>query len=61
MEIAQARSAELREDLENAMVVRDAHELMRALEAGSVLDCADMAAFASLPHGKPLGALPQPP
>ncbi len=48
MEIAQARFAELREDMDDAMVARDAHELMRALEAAAVLDCADMAAFASL-------------
>jgi succinate dehydrogenase/fumarate reductase flavoprotein subunit len=30
------------------MVVRDSHELMRALEVSSILDCADMAAYASL-------------
>ena len=30
------------------MMVRNAHELMRALEAHSILDCADMAAHASL-------------
>jgi succinate dehydrogenase/fumarate reductase flavoprotein subunit len=36
MEIAQARFAELQEDLENAMVVRDAHELMRALTASII-------------------------
>jgi succinate dehydrogenase/fumarate reductase flavoprotein subunit len=48
MEIAQARFAELREDMETFMIARDAHELMRSLEAAAVLDCADMAAFASL-------------
>ncbi len=48
MEIGQDRFAEIREDLETAMVVRDAHELMRALEAAAILDCADMAAAASL-------------
>lgn len=48
MEIGQARFGEIREDLETAMVARDAHELMRALEAASILDCADMAAAASL-------------
>ena len=48
MQLGQARFAEVREDLENAMVVRDSHELMRALEAASILDCADMAAAASL-------------
>jgi succinate dehydrogenase/fumarate reductase flavoprotein subunit len=47
-ELAQARFAELREDLDTAMVVRDPHELMRGLEAASILDCAEMAAFASL-------------
>ncbi len=46
--LAQARFAEARDDLENRMVARNAHELMRALEAHSILDCADMAAFASL-------------
>lgn len=48
MEIAQTRFAELREDLESGMAVRNAHELMRALETSSILDCADMAAAASL-------------
>ena len=48
MELAQERFAEVREDLEQGMAVRDAHELMRALEAASILDCADMAAAASL-------------
>ena len=48
MELAQRRFAEVREDMEQAMVVRDAHELMRALEAAAILDCADMAAAASL-------------
>lgn len=48
MHLAQQRFAEVRKDMENAMYVRDAHELMRALEASSILDCADMAAAASL-------------
>ncbi|MCJ2129819.1 fumarate reductase/succinate dehydrogenase flavoprotein subunit [Methylobacterium sp. E-045] len=48
MEIGQRRFAEIREDLETRMVARDSHELMRALEASSILDCADMAAAASL-------------
>jgi succinate dehydrogenase/fumarate reductase flavoprotein subunit len=48
MQIGQARLAEVRDDLDNAMVVRDSHELMRALEVSSILDCADMAAYASL-------------
>ena len=30
------------------MMVRNAHELMRSLETWSILDCADMAAFASM-------------
>ena len=47
-ELAQARFAEVREDMETKMVARDAHELMRAMEVASILDCADMAAFASL-------------
>lgn len=46
-EIAQKRFAEIREDLER-LVARDAHELMRALEVHSILDCAEMAAAASL-------------
>lgn len=46
--LAQTRFAEVRDDMENAMIARDAHELMRALEAQSVMDCADMAAHASL-------------
>jgi succinate dehydrogenase/fumarate reductase flavoprotein subunit len=48
MEIFQRRIAEVREDLETGMVARDAHELMRALEAASIVDCAEMAAAASL-------------
>ena len=48
MLLAQDRFAEVREDLERRMVARDAHELMRALEASSILDCAEMAAAASL-------------
>ncbi|MGH1352013.1 MAG: fumarate reductase/succinate dehydrogenase flavoprotein subunit [Methyloligellaceae bacterium] len=47
-ELGQARFAEVREDMENSMMARDAHELMRALEATSIMDCADMAAHASL-------------
>src|SRR5690606_23343656 len=47
-ELAQARFAEIRDDLQNRMIARNAHELLRALEASSILDCADMAAFASL-------------
>ena len=47
MEIGMQRFAEVREDL-GAMVARDPHELMRALEVHSILDCAEMAAAASL-------------
>jgi succinate dehydrogenase/fumarate reductase flavoprotein subunit len=47
-EIGQKRLAEVREDLEQHMMARNAHELLRALEASSILDCADMAAHASL-------------
>ncbi|MEP3431214.1 MAG: fumarate reductase/succinate dehydrogenase flavoprotein subunit [Roseibium sp.] len=47
-EICQERLAEARHDMETQMVVRDAHELMRSMEVASILDCADMAAHASL-------------
>ncbi len=47
-ELAQQRFAEVREDMERTMIARNAHELLRALEASSILDCADMAAHASL-------------
>jgi succinate dehydrogenase/fumarate reductase flavoprotein subunit len=47
-ELAQRRFAEVREDLQTRMIARNAHELMRSLEAASILDCADMAAAASL-------------
>jgi succinate dehydrogenase/fumarate reductase flavoprotein subunit len=46
-EIAQRRFAEIRADL-CRIAARDPHELMRALEVHSILDCADMAASASL-------------
>jgi len=48
MELAQKRFAEVREDMDTAMWARDSHELMRALEASTILDCADMAAAASI-------------
>ncbi|MEM7525229.1 MAG: fumarate reductase/succinate dehydrogenase flavoprotein subunit [Pseudomonadota bacterium] len=48
MELAQTRFEELRHDMNSEMYVRDAHELMRSLEASTILDCADMAAAASL-------------
>jgi succinate dehydrogenase/fumarate reductase flavoprotein subunit len=47
MQIGQRRFAEIREDLD-FLVARDPHELHRALELQSILDCADMAAAASL-------------
>ena len=47
MQLAQERFAEVREDLKH-MVARDSHELMRAMEVHSIIDCADMAAAASL-------------
>jgi succinate dehydrogenase/fumarate reductase flavoprotein subunit len=47
MEIAQRRFAEIRDDL-SSLCARDPHELHRALEMQSILDCADMAAAASL-------------
>jgi succinate dehydrogenase/fumarate reductase flavoprotein subunit len=46
--LGQELFAEIREDLETRMIARNAHELLRALEASSILDCADMAAAASL-------------
>ena len=48
MELAQRRFEEVRHDMETEMYVRDSHELMRALEASTIMDCADMAAAASL-------------
>jgi succinate dehydrogenase/fumarate reductase flavoprotein subunit len=45
--IGQERLAEVREDL-GELMARDPHELMRALETQSILDCADLAAAASL-------------
>ncbi len=48
MQLAQDRFAETRDDMEQGMVVKNAHELMRSLEAASIMDCADMAACASL-------------
>jgi succinate dehydrogenase/fumarate reductase flavoprotein subunit len=48
MELAQRRFDEVRNDADTAMYARDSHELMRALETYSIIDCADMAAAASL-------------
>jgi len=47
MEIGQERFAEIRRDLE-FMSATDPHELMRANEVSFILDCAEMAAAASL-------------
>src|SRR5579862_8185159 len=47
-EIGQKRLGEVREDMETQMMARNAHELLRACETASILDCADMAAHASL-------------
>ena len=46
-EIGLRRFAEIREDTES-MSAGNAHELMRAMEAHSILDCAEMAAHASM-------------
>lgn len=45
--IGLSRFSEIREDL-SSMSAADPHELMRAMEAQSILDCAEMAAHASL-------------
>jgi succinate dehydrogenase/fumarate reductase flavoprotein subunit len=47
-ELGQRRLAEVRDDMENRMIARNSHELLRALETHSIIDCADMAAHASL-------------
>ncbi|MBV8747981.1 MAG: fumarate reductase/succinate dehydrogenase flavoprotein subunit [Xanthobacteraceae bacterium] len=47
-ELAQRRLAEVRDDMEQQMIARNAHDVLRGLEAQSILDCADMAAHASL-------------
>lgn len=47
MELGLARFAEIRADLEQ-MTASNPHELMRAAEVGFILDCAEMAARASL-------------
>jgi succinate dehydrogenase/fumarate reductase flavoprotein subunit len=46
--LGQKRLGEVREDMETQMMARNAHELLRACETASILDCADMAAHASL-------------
>ncbi|MBX2882221.1 MAG: fumarate reductase/succinate dehydrogenase flavoprotein subunit [Granulosicoccus sp.] len=48
MELGLERLAEAREDMENNMLVSNSHELMRALEVSSIIDCAEMAAISSL-------------
>jgi succinate dehydrogenase/fumarate reductase flavoprotein subunit len=47
MELGLERFAEIRGDLAH-LCARDPHELMRAMEVQSILDCAEMAATASL-------------
>lgn len=47
MQIGLARFAEIREDLQH-MAAPGPHELMRAMEVHSILDCAEMAARASM-------------
>ena len=47
-ELGARRLAEVRQDAEQRMIARNAHELLRALEAQSILDCGDMAVHASL-------------
>lgn len=46
-QIGLRRFAEIREDMDS-MSAGNAHELMRAMEAHSILDCAEMAAHASM-------------
>ncbi len=48
MELGLERLKEAREDMEQSMFVSNSHELMRALEVSSIMDCAEMAAVASL-------------
>jgi succinate dehydrogenase/fumarate reductase flavoprotein subunit len=47
MEIGLARFGEITEDL-GAMSAADPHELMRAMEASTIRDCAELAALSSL-------------
>lgn len=47
-ELGMRRLAEVREDMQERMIARNAHELLRALEVHSIMDCADMAVHASL-------------
>jgi len=48
MELGMTRLQEARDDMENSMMASNSHELMRALEVSSIIDCAEMAAVASL-------------
>jgi succinate dehydrogenase/fumarate reductase flavoprotein subunit len=47
-ELGMRRLAETRQDMQEHMIARNAHELLRALEVQSIMDCADMAVHASL-------------
>lgn len=47
-ELGARRLAEVREDMEQHMIARNSHELLRALETQSIVDCADMAVASSL-------------
>ncbi|CCE09712.1 putative fumarate reductase/succinate dehydrogenase, flavoprotein subunit [Bradyrhizobium sp. STM 3843] len=47
-ELGMRRLAEVRDDMQERMIARNAHELLRALEVQSIMDCADMATHASL-------------
>ncbi|MCG2638447.1 MULTISPECIES: fumarate reductase/succinate dehydrogenase flavoprotein subunit [Bradyrhizobium] len=47
-ELGMRRLAETRQDMQERMIARNAHELLRALEVQSIMDCADMAVHASL-------------
>jgi len=48
MELGLERLKEARDDMENNMFVSNSHELLRALEVSSIMDCAEMAAVSSL-------------
>jgi succinate dehydrogenase/fumarate reductase flavoprotein subunit len=55
-ELGRAGFAEVREDMEQRMIARNSHELLRALETHSILDCADMAATPRCIRPKAAGA-----
>jgi len=48
MELGLQRFNEIRHDIEQQMKAENPHELMRAMEVSVILDCAEMAARASL-------------